>query len=655
MDREFLDLYNRELQLLYEQARDFAEQFPGIAERLGDLVAERTDPMIAGLLEGTAFLAARVQLKLKHEFPEFTNNLLEQLIPNYLAPTPSAMLAKVLPSYSDPKLRDGYAIPRGSYLDATYRERERHIACRYRLSSTVVLWPYDVTAAEYYTTPGPLQALGLSVGHDVLAGLRLSLTHRSSARLQDEMPELESRKKPESWFSGCRTTDLPIYLLGAESDAIAMYEQAISDCIGVYFRYLDEFGDPVIVPAPKNCLVQVGFEDDDALFPNDNRVFRGFDFLREYFMFPRKFLAFRIIGLGSVIPKLKAKSVDVLFAFSKVTARLAAAVQPGMFSLYSAPAVNLFEKGTDRIPVKANFHEYHIVPDRSRYLDFEPHRVLDVFAHYAGTQDKVPVRPLYSASMDRAGGNADETRFFTVRRLPRRRTVEERRYGRGSDYTGTDMFLSFYEPADFDGQGATELSLRTLCSNRHLTEQLPVGEGGADFRLLDDTTLDVICIAGPTPPREPVVAQLRTRGETASLGTVTWRLLNMLSMNHLGLVERGSGKNAAALREVLSMFGDLADNVTERKIRGIRTVDSRAVIRRVRERTGIGAGRGIEITVTLDEKAFEGSGAFLLGAILDRFFSEYSALNHFTQTVICTTERGEIMRWPTRMGSRRPL
>jgi len=148
---------------------------------------------------------------------------------------------------------------------------------------------------------------------------------------------------------------------------------------------------------------------------------------------------------------------------------------------------------------------------------------------------------------------------------------------------------------------------------------------------------------------------LRTRSETAHLGTVSWRLVNMLSMNQLGLVQRGSGKNAAALREVLSMFADLADSLTERKIRGIRSVESRAVIRRVHERTGIGAGRGIEISVTLDDKAFEGSGAFLLGAILDRFFSEYSALNHFTQTVICTTERGEIMRWPTRMGSRRPL
>src|ERR1700740_2257264 len=120
MDREFLDLYNRELTLLHEQAREFAEEYPGIAERLAGLVRERSDPMIAGLLEGAAFLAARVQLKLKHEFPEFTANLLEQLVPNYLAPTPSVMLVKALPPYSDPALRDGKKVVRDAYFDASY-------------------------------------------------------------------------------------------------------------------------------------------------------------------------------------------------------------------------------------------------------------------------------------------------------------------------------------------------------------------------------------------------------------------------------------------------------------------------------------------------------------------------------------------------------
>ena len=65
--------------------------------------------------------------------------------------------------------------------------------------------------------------------------------------------------------------------------------------------------------------------------------------------------------------------------------------------------------------------------------------------------------------------------------------------------------------------------------------------------------------------------------------------------------------------------------------------------------------RGSEITILIDDKAFEGSGAFLIGAILDRFLSEYVGLNHFTQTVIRTTERGEIMRWPPRLGLRSDL
>ena len=655
MNREFLDFYNRELSLLYEQAGEFAEQYPGIAERLGGLIRERSDPMIAGVLEGAAFLAARVQLKLKHEFPEFTANLLEQLVPNYLAPTPSAMLIKVLPPYSDPALRDGKKIARGAYFDATYRERERSVACRFRLCRDIVLWPFDVTGAEYFSTAAALQALGIPIKSDVISGLRISLTHRMAARLDEEIPDAEARNKPEMWFAGCRTSEIPIHLSGAEQDAIALYEQIISNRVGIYFRHLDDFGDPVVTRAPDDCVRQVGFEDEDALFPRDSRVFRGSELLREYFVFPRKFLAFNLVGLRAIMPQLRSKSVDIVLAFDKHNARLAASVRPDTFSLYTAPSINLFEKTSDRIPIKSNTHEYHVIPDRSRYLEYEPHRVLDVYAHFAAEKDKVPVRPLYSASMDKPSG-AVEDLFYTVRRLPRRRTVEERARGATSDYIGTDMFISLLEPGELNGQAsAVELSVRALCSNRHLTEHLPIGQGGADFRLLDDTSLNLVCIAGPTPPREPVVSQIRSRSEISSIGIVTWRLINMLSLNYLGLVERGAGKNAAALREMLALFADFLDDATERKIRGIRSVDSRPVVRRVRERAGSGAARGQEITISLDEKAFEGSGVFLLGAVIERFFAEYSGLNYFTQTVIATAERGEIMRWPARMGSRRPL
>src|SRR5262249_33100623 len=156
----------------------------------------------------------------------------------------------------------------------------------------------------------------------------------------------------------------------------------------------------------------------------------------------------------------RSKSIDVVFAFDQHNSRLAAAVRPETFSLYTAPAINLFEKTSDRIPVKSNTHEYHVVPDRSRYLEYEPHQVLEVYAHFPAAKDKPPVRPLSSAAVDRTSG-AVEGLYFTTRRLPRRRTVEEKAYGAASDYTGTDMFLSLLEPGELGGgASAAELSVR---------------------------------------------------------------------------------------------------------------------------------------------------------------------------------------------------
>ncbi len=63
-------------------------------------------------------------------------------------------------------------------------------------------------------------------------------------------------------------------------------------------------------------------------------------------------------------------------------------------------------------------------------------------------------------------------------------------------------------------------------------------------------------------------------------------------------------------------------------------------------------GRGVEITLGLDELAFEGGSAFLLGSVLERFFARHVSLNSFTETVLRTLTRGEIMRWRPRCGTR---
>src|ERR1700758_2062717 len=180
MNREFLDFYNRELSLLREQAEEFAREYPGVAERLGGLMSDRLDPMISGLLEGAAFLAARVQLKLKHEFADFTTNLIDQLAPHYLAPTPSFVLVQARHKFGDPALRDGRTIARGAVFEATYREAHRNVACRFTLAEPITLWPFDIVKAEYLTSSGAFQALVPNAGAGCAASLRLQLTVRSA-------------------------------------------------------------------------------------------------------------------------------------------------------------------------------------------------------------------------------------------------------------------------------------------------------------------------------------------------------------------------------------------------------------------------------------------------------------------------------------------
>ena len=76
MDPRLIQYYERELRHLRAMGGEFAEQFPKIAARLAMTDLEVADPYVERLLEGVAFLAARVQLKLDAEFPRFTQALL---------------------------------------------------------------------------------------------------------------------------------------------------------------------------------------------------------------------------------------------------------------------------------------------------------------------------------------------------------------------------------------------------------------------------------------------------------------------------------------------------------------------------------------------------------------------------------------------------
>ena len=153
--------------------------------------------------------------------------------------------------------------------------------------------------------------------------------------------------------------------------------------------------------------------------------------------------------------------------------------------------------------------------------------------------------------------------------------------------------------------------------------------------------LQIRSLAGPTKPKPPNI-----EGENA------WRLISHLSLNYLSLVDKDDKEGAVALRELLTLYGDMHKSETMKQINGLLSVNSKSVVRRIPGAGPITFGRGLEVSLNCKESAFDGMGVYMLGSVLEHFFAKYVSLNSFTQTSLNTVERGNIRQWPVRTGTR---
>lgn len=624
MDARLLRYYERELQHLRETGGEFAREFPKIAGRLGLETYACADPYVERLLESFSFLAARIQLKIDSEFPRFTNHLLELVYPQYLSPTPSMAVVQMQPDLTEGSLASGFPIARGTSLRSLLGKGDQ-TSCEYRTAHDVTLWPLELTEAKYFTYAGEIGGITLSRLGPIRACLRLRL--RSTADLA---------------FHDIALDRLPLYLRGSDSLPARMLEQLLSNAAGMVVM-------PANYPAAwhevitKSHIRQLGFDDEQALLPAGPRAFQGYRLLHEYFAFPQRYLFAELGGLGDAVRRCADKELDIVVLFNRFEPMLEQAIAADNFALFCTPAINLFPKRADRIHLSDGQSEYHVVPDRTRPMDFEIYQLTGVKGYGTGVDAEQVFEPFYSSN-DLQADNHGRQGYYQTRRAPRMLSERQRRFGPRSSYVGSEVFLSLVDPHEAPYRtGLRQLGIETLCTNRDLVLGMPVGGGRTDFTLESSAPVQSVrCVAGPTIP-SPSYAE----GETA------WRLVSHLSLNYLSLLDggrNGKGEGAGTLKELLRLYCLTGDPANQRQIDGVHAITAATIVRRLPVPGPISYGRGLQVTVTLDDDAFEGLGVFLLGAVLDRFFAKYVALNSFTETVVRTVKRGEIMRWPARVG-----
>lgn len=625
MDPRLLRYYERELHFVREMGAEYAREFPKIAARLSLAGLECQDPYVERLLEGFAFLAARVQLKLDAEFPRFTQHLLEILCPHYLAPTPSMAVVRLFPSLTEGSLASGYTVPRGSSLKSP-RGKGGEVPCEFRTAHDVTLWPIEIAKASHAPYSREIGGQDAAELRKVRAAVRIEL--QATAGLTFDKIEVD---------------ELTFHLHGGGDLPARLLEQVLAGTTGVLLRPAGSSAWRELLPA--SSVGREGFADDRALLPFGPRSFHGYRLLHEYFALPERFHFFRVSGLRRALAGKKEKAVEIALLLDRNEASLHNVVDEGNFALYCTPAINLFPMQADTIQVSDARSEHHVVADRSHALDYEIYDVQEVDGTADASEGPRRFAPFY-ASHD-GGERAPEGAYYTVLREPRQVSERQRRQGTRSRYIGSEVYLSLVDgnEAPYPGD-LKQLAVKVRCTNRDLPMHVTTGQGSTDFVLQAGGPVESIrCLSGPTEPAPSFVLDPSAQGKA---GEIAWRLVSHLSLNYLSLVDQGEGEGAGALRELLSLYAPIATASVRKQIEGLRRVRSTPVIRRVPGAGPLAFARGLEIAVTFDENAFAGTSPFVLGAVLDEFFTRYVSINSFTETVVETLDRGELIRWPVR-------
>ena len=607
MRDDLLLYYERELTFLRQMGAEFAEKYPKIASRLVLEPDKCEDPHVERMLEAFAFLAARVHLKIDDEFPEITEALLSVLYPHYLRPLPSMSVVEFDLDPAQGNLSAGLPIPRGSVL---YSPPVNGVPCKYRTCYDTTLWPLRIAEAQW-RSPDRFQP---AIKGDAVAGLRM-----------------EIRCFPDVTFDKLDLRSLRFHLNGEGALVHSLYEMLCGKCAQILIR------DPATGSRVKPVWLEptqlrpVGFEEDEGALPYPLRSFLGYRLLQEYFAFPDKFFFLELSGLeqlGAAGFKDRAEIIFLVSRFERTDRQqtLEIGVSEKTLRLNCTPIINLFPQTAEPILLSHTRYEYPIVPDVSRQDAMEIFSVDEVAGVNPESHETIQFGPFYShrhASLS----DRKQTFWHGTRRPATRRNSE-----------AIDVYLSL---VDLTGKpirpNVDTITVRLTCTNGDLPSRLPFGNERGDLDLEGAAPIKrILMLKKPTGTIRPPTGR-----------NALWRLISHLSLNYLSLVEDGKD----ALQNILRLYNFSDSAYIQKQIEGINKVSSQRHFARVVSENGISFARGTRVIVELDEDQFVGGGVYLFASILERFMSLYVSLNSFSQLVVRTNLRREVLeQWPPRAG-----
>ncbi|MDZ3992499.1 type VI secretion system baseplate subunit TssF [Pseudomonas sp. Teo4] len=583
------DRFSEELRYLRQLGADFARDNPRLARFLGE---QSCDPDIERLLEGFAFLTAKLRLKLEDDLPELTHSILQLLWPNYLRPLPSATIIQF--TALEQSLSESHSVPKGSRL---FSHPVDGISCEYQTCTEVKLHPFKITAASANQT-----------------------LERSNIRL-DLMPLVD---RPLNTL-GCDSVEF--HLSGDDHSAQTLYLWLS--------QYLEQISVTINGKAqrlPASAIVFPGFSPQEALLPYPPNVFDGYRIIQEYFAFAQRFHFFSLTGLAQCWPDEASHLVRIEFTFSRSLPE-SIRVNQNHFRLFCTPAVNLFKHSAEPIDLSGRTGLVPLKPcgrqpDAYEIFSIDQVTSARTSADRSDTEQLRVFQPFESFAHEIEHVQGRTALYYRCR-------VEASMRDDGVNHR-----IGFVRADESEYIGQLEVaSVDLTCTNR----DLPMGLGIGDISLLTEATPPLATyrnICQPTRPYRPVLD-----------GQLQWTLISNLSLNYLSLLSAEPLKAVIRAYDFAALHDLQHARATRKRLDGIGEAHTEPLDWTIK---GLPI-RGLRTRLKLDQDAFLCEGdLYLFGCVLSHFFALYASTNSFHQLEVINTTNNERYTWPLLTG-RQPL
>lgn len=320
MGQTLYDYFQCELHGLQEAMFQFAKDYPAAASRLKMNTAD-SDPTVARLLEGCAYLQARTKQQIDLGMHQLSASLLREIAPQHVMPKPSKTIVEF--KSRQHRLTSPTMIPSGTALSSLPVGEEQSVS-EFMTLQNLTLWPMCIKEVSY--------------------GTELSETYRLSLSF-----ELYDGVKHDALKLGA----LPLFIHASRRVALQWHYYLTCCVTGVFIQ---QDGCDMEAIGGQGHIKPLYLKPFKSLISSEVQYPGAFESFGDYARFPERFY-FIQCDLKTV--HLQKRRFDLIIECSKGSSELQASSR--LFKLHCIPAVNAIVRDTEPVLYRRPRADYPLI------------------------------------------------------------------------------------------------------------------------------------------------------------------------------------------------------------------------------------------------------------------------------------------------------